>query len=58
MDKQPASNPHEPVENKPNSAAKRPYTPPRLTRLGDLHDVTLGPSAGIGESGNPVVFRA
>lgn len=37
---------------------KRPYHPPRLTLLGDLREVTLGPSSGIGESGNPVVFRA
>ncbi len=37
---------------------KLPYRPPKLTNLGDLRDLTLGPSAGVGESGNPVVFRA
>jgi hypothetical protein len=38
-------------------AAKKPYQPPELTALGDLRDLTMGPSPGIGESGNPVVFR-
>lgn len=47
--------PHEAAEA---DSPKRSYKPPQLTRLGDLREVTLGPSAGIGESGNPVVFRA
>ncbi len=38
--------------------AKKPYAPPRLTAYGDLRTLTLGPSPGIGESGNPAVFRA
>ncbi|MGD9583531.1 MAG: lasso RiPP family leader peptide-containing protein [Lysobacterales bacterium] len=28
-----------------------PYQPPRLVDLGDLRDVTLGASPGIGDSG-------
>jgi len=37
---------------------KRAYKPPRLTELGELLDVTMGPSPGLGESGNPAVFRS
>lgn len=29
----------------------RPYTPPRLVKLGGLRDVTLGSSPGITDSG-------
>lgn len=34
------------------------YRKPRLTLWGDLRDVTLGPSPGIGESGQPGLFKA
>lgn len=39
-------------------AAKRPYEPPKLILFGDLRTLTLGPSPGIGESGNPALFKA
>ncbi|MEM7481848.1 MAG: PqqD family protein [Acidobacteriota bacterium] len=29
-----------------------------LLRHGDIRSLTLGPSAGVGESGNPLVFRS
>ncbi len=38
-------------------AMRKPYDPPRLVRYGDVRDVTLGPSPGTGESGNPLLFR-
>lgn len=56
----PASRPF-PVEAqaKPSgSCPKRPYRSPRLIALGELLDVTMGPSPGLGESGNPAVFRS
>ena len=37
---------------------KKIYEKPELLLYGDLRDVTLGPSPGIGESGNPGVLRA
>ncbi len=37
---------------------KRPYEAPRLIELGDLRTLTLGPSPGIGESGNPALFKS
>lgn len=40
-----------------NAATLRVYVSPRLVRYGDVRDVTLGPSPGIGESGNPGVLR-
>lgn len=36
---------------------RRPYRKPELTRRGDVRDVTLGPTPGIGESGNPGTLR-
>ena len=33
------------------TAARKPYVSPRLERLGDLRDITLGGSGGVGESG-------
>jgi hypothetical protein len=44
-----------PVEG---TSKKRPYHSPALTVFGDLRDLTMGVSAGVGESGNPAVFRA
>jgi hypothetical protein len=35
----------------------RVYVSPRLVRYGDVRDVTLGPSPGLGESGAPGVLR-
>lgn len=37
---------------------RRPYEAPRLVVFGDLRTLTLGPSPGIGESGNPALFKA
>lgn len=36
---------------------KKPYRKPQLTLWGDLRDLTLGPSPGIGESGQPGLFK-
>jgi hypothetical protein len=33
--------------------AREPYAPPRLTPLGDVREVTLGGSPGVGDSVNP-----
>jgi hypothetical protein len=38
-------------------ARRRPYAPPRLEALGDVRDLTLGGSPGLGDSGNPTVFQ-
>lgn len=35
------------------NSTKREYQPPRLMIFGDIRAVTLGGSAGTGESGNP-----
>ncbi len=37
---------------------RKPYHRPKLTLWGDLRDLTMGPSPGIGESGNPALFKA
>ena len=37
---------------------KKRYQRPTLDSLGDLRDITLGPSLGTGESGDPTIFRA
>lgn len=37
--------------------AKKAYSPPQLAVFGDVRDVTMGVSPGVGESGNPVIFR-
>jgi hypothetical protein len=46
-----------PPQDAPASAARKPYATPKLTRYGDVRDVTLGPSPGTGESGSPLTFR-
>ncbi|NND82634.1 MAG: lasso RiPP family leader peptide-containing protein [Gammaproteobacteria bacterium] len=38
--------------------AKANYEKPALTCYGDVRDITLGPTAGLGESGNALMFRA
>jgi hypothetical protein len=35
----------------------RPYSPPRLEVLGDVRDLTLGGSPGVGDSGNPLTRK-
>jgi len=37
---------------------KKPYTAARLRTYGDIRDLTLGPTPGIGESGSPGTLRA
>ena len=37
---------------------RRAYTAPVLREYGDLRTLTLGPSPGLGESGNPAIFRS
>lgn len=39
------------------ASRKKPYRRPRLVLWGDLRDVTLGPSPGVGESGTPGMFK-
>lgn len=36
---------------------KKPYRKPQLEVWGDLRDLTLGPSPGVGESGQPGLFK-
>lgn len=41
----------------PNTTSeKRSYRPPRLWSLGDVRDLTLGPTVGSGESGFPTLY--
>ena len=42
-----------PREQKP----RRPYRAPRLEVLGDVRDLTLGGSPGVGDSGDPFNFE-
>ncbi len=48
----------EPLSSLAAPGPKRPYEPPRLVLFGDLRTLTLGPSPGIGESGNPALFKS
>jgi hypothetical protein len=36
---------------------RRTWTRPTLTIHGDLRQLTMGPSPGVGESANPLTFR-
>lgn len=36
---------------------RRDYRKPRLIPRGDVRDVTMGPTPGVGESGNPGTLR-
>lgn len=36
---------------------KSSYRTPQLTEFGDVRDVVLGMSPGIGDSGNPTLFK-
>jgi hypothetical protein len=43
-------------DNRPAGLAqvdRRPYTRPVLRRHGDVRDLTLGGTTGVGDSGNP-----
>lgn len=41
----------------PSAAGRQPYQPPRLVPLGDLRDLTLGASPGVGDSGSATTFK-
>lgn len=45
------------VRPAPDQPAPKRYQKPRLIHHGDVRDVTMGPTPGPGESGNPTVFR-
>lgn len=36
---------------------QRPYSKPKLEKLGDIRSITLGGTPGAGESNNPAVAR-
>ena len=36
---------------------KKPYIKPTLIAFGSITEITLGPSPGIGESGDPTVLK-
>lgn len=38
-------------------ASTRPWSRPELIVYGDIRQLTMGPTPGVGESGNPAVFR-
>ena len=46
------------LEAEAQDGPRRVYVSPRLVRYGDVRDVTLGTSGGVGESGNETLFRA
>lgn len=37
--------------------SRRAYAAPAVRVLGDIRDVTMGPTPGIGESGGALVFK-
>ena len=39
------------------SSGNEQYEKPSLTCYGDVRDITLGPTPGLGESGNVLLFR-
>lgn len=45
------------VEASAVPASRAPYQPPRLVPLGDLRDLTLGASPGVGDSGAATTFK-
>ena len=49
----------EPTALQPEVAGqnRRAYARPRLEVLGDIRDLTLGGSPGVGDSGNPANFE-
>ncbi len=45
-------------QKKGKSTMRKRYHKPSLSILGDLRSLTLGPSLGSGESGNPAVLKS
>ncbi len=41
-----------------SAGGRLPYSPPRLEVLGDVRDLTLGGTPGLGDSGDPMNFQA
>ena len=39
------------MQGEPRARPRLPYAPPRLVELGELRDITLGASPGVGDSG-------
>ena len=54
MEGRQSAKPKEPALAPP---AKKPYNRPFLAKYGDVRDLTLGTTAGLGESGNPTLYR-
>lgn len=49
-----------PAERRPqpkSRQSRRAYSAPAVRVLGDIRDVTMGPTPGIGESGGAFVFK-
>ena len=42
----------------PGSGSRKPYIKPALIAFGRIEDVTLGPSPGVGESGDQETFKS
>lgn len=51
------SSPLKEVDEAVHSASKLAYESPVLIHYGDVRDITLGPTVGIGESGNELGRR-
>ena len=47
-----------PTEQAAGAGGRLPYAPPRLEVLGDVRDLTLGGTPGLGDSGDPLNFQA
>ena len=41
-------------DGEPTTPRRLPYTRPHIEVLGDVHDLTLGGTPGIGDSGDPL----
>ena len=48
---------HEQNKSQPPASSRRPYSPPRLKLYGNIRELTLGGSPGIGESGGGQTFK-
>ena len=53
----PPEPPPAPAEAAGAAPRRRAYAHPRLEVLGDVRDLTLGGSPGIGDSGDPLNFK-
>jgi hypothetical protein len=46
-----------PDNSRDNGKNRRVWVRPAIIDRGDVRDITLGPTAGVGESGNPAIFK-